>query len=295
MIHPCNFRYAGRLSNENARFLSALHEKFALSVTNALEVYLGASLKLKLVSLEQSALADYVASAAQSNYLLPCSIDVMNSACLVDVDIALVLPIIDLLLGGSGETTGWQHELTDIDENLMETVGSLIVQELERTWRALSLSLTPGHCIKPAMIQQVFPANEKLVLLMFEMTIGEITGPFTLLLPTPFVGYLLRHMKSSQSKKISSLKLKRPSLRERILDCDFTLSADVPRMGIKLRDLLEMKPGLVLRTATPVATTAQFTVEGTHIFDISPVRNGTLKAAQVLSRAQEPTVWKDQI
>jgi flagellar motor switch protein FliM len=270
-----------------------LHEKFALSVTNALEVYLGASLKLKLVSLEQSTLADYVSGVAPSSYLLPCSIDVMNSNCLIDVDIALVLPIIDLLLGGNGQTAGWQHELTDIDENLMETVGSLVVQELERTWRALSVNLTASHCIKPAMIQQVFPVNEKLVLLMFEMTIGEMTGPFTLVLPTPFVGYVLRHLKSSQSKKISNLKLKRPSLRERMLACDFTLSADVPKMGIKLRDLLEMRPGTVLKTSTPVATTAQFTVEGAHIFDISPVRNGASKAAQVLARAHEPALWRE--
>ena len=293
MIHPCNFRYAGRLSNENARFLSALHEKFALSVTNALEVYLGASLRLKLVSLEQSSLADYLANVAPSNYLLPCSIDVMNSNCLIDIDIALALPILDLLLGGSGETGGWQHELTDIDENLMETVSSLIVQELERSWRALNLHLAQAHCIKPAMIQQVFPVNEKLVLLVFEMTIGEVTAPFTIVLPTPFVGYLLRHLKSSQSKKISGLKLKRPSLRERMLDCDFTLAADVSRMGIKLKDLLEMKPGTVLKTTTPVATSAQFTVEGANIFEISPVRNGSWKAAQVLARAQEPAVWKD--
>lgn len=294
MIHSCNFRYAGRLSNENARFLSALHEKFALSVTNALEVYLGASLRLRLLSLEQLALADYLSNVAQSSYLLPCSIDVMNSSCLLEVDIALVLPILDLLLGGSGNVAGWHHELTDIDESLMETVSSLIVQELERSWRALNVRLAPSHCIKPAMVQQVFPVNEKLVLLMFEMTIGEVTGQFTIILPTPFVGYLLRHLRSSQSKKISSLALKRSTLRERMLACKFKLAADVPRMGIKLKDLLEMKPGTVLRTGTPVSTAAKFTVEESEVFVISPVRNGGWKAAQVISRAEEPTSWKEQ-
>ena len=59
-VHSCNFRYAGRLSNENARALTALHEKFALNVTTALELYLGASLHLKLLSLEQMAITDYI-------------------------------------------------------------------------------------------------------------------------------------------------------------------------------------------------------------------------------------------
>jgi flagellar motor switch protein FliM len=68
-IHSCNFRYAGRLSNENARALTSLHEKFALNVTNSLEVYLGTSIRLKMLSLEQLALRDYISAVAPSTYL----------------------------------------------------------------------------------------------------------------------------------------------------------------------------------------------------------------------------------
>ena len=35
-VHPCNFRTAGRLSNEHARLLSALHETFALRLASTL-------------------------------------------------------------------------------------------------------------------------------------------------------------------------------------------------------------------------------------------------------------------
>lgn len=296
MVHPCNFRYAGRLSNENARFLTALHEKFAFSLTNALEVYLGASLRLRLVSLEQLAMSDYLSTVSPTNYILPCAIDVMNSNCLIDIDVELVLPIIDLLLGGTGEAVKTAHELTDIDENIMETVSSLIVKELERAWKALNLTLTPSHCIKSAMIHQIIPVTEKLVSLNFEMNVGTaVTGSFTVVLPTSFVGFLLRHLKASQSKKISSFHLRRPTLQERILDCDFKLSADVPRMGIKLKDLLEMEIGTILRTNMPVGTNAKLTVDGVQIFEASAVRNGARKAAQVLSRSQETKAGKEQI
>jgi flagellar motor switch protein FliM len=64
VIHSCNFRYAGRLSNENARALTSLHEKFALSTTNSLEAYLGATMRLKLLSLEQLSLQDYITGIA---------------------------------------------------------------------------------------------------------------------------------------------------------------------------------------------------------------------------------------
>jgi len=293
-IHSCNFRYAGRLSNENARALTALHEKFALSVTNSLELYLGTSLRLKLLSLEQMAILDYTSKIASNSYLLPCALNVMECSFLIEMDIALIFPIIDLLLGGAGTASEDARELTDIDEEIMQSVTALIIKEVERSWRTLNLSLTPGRCIKPAMIQQVFLANEKLVLLMFEMTLGGTTGPFNIVLPTSFVGFLLRHLKAAQSKKISSLRLLRnPSLRERILDCDFTVAADITQMRVVVKDLIDLKPGTILKMKAPVRTPGRLTVEDVEIFEALPVRNGARKAAQLSSRSQEPVARKE--
>jgi flagellar motor switch protein FliM len=293
-IHSCNFRYAGRLSNENARALTALHEKFALSVTNSLELYLGTSLRLKLLSLEQMAILDYTSKIASNSYLLPCALNVMESNFLLEMDIALIFPIIDLLLGGAGTASEDARELTDIDEDIMQSVTALIVKEIERSWRTLNLSLTPGRCIKPNTIQQVFLANEKLVLLMFEMTLGGTTGPFNIVLPTSFVGFLLRHLKAAQSKKISSLRLLRnPSLRERILDCDFTVAADITQMRVVVKDLIDLKPGTILRMKAPVRAPGRLTVEDVEIFEALPVRNGARKAAQLSCRSQEPAARKE--
>jgi flagellar motor switch protein FliM len=293
-IHSCNFRYAGRLSNENARALTALHEKFAISVTNSLELYLGTSLRLKLLSLEQMAILDYTSKIASNSYLLPCALNVMESNFLIEMDIALIFPIIDLLLGGAGTASEDARELTDIDEEIMQSVTALIIKEVERSWLTLNLSLTPGRCIKPAMIQQVFLANEKLVLLMFEMTLGGTTGPFNIVLPTSFVGFLLRHLKAAQSKKISSLRLLRnPSLRERILDCDFTVAADITQMRVVVKDLIDLKPGTILRMNAPVRIPGRLTVEDVEIFEALPVRNGARKAAQLSARSQEPAARKE--
>jgi flagellar motor switch protein FliM len=294
-IHSCNFRYAGRLSNENARALTSLHEKFALNVTNSLEVYLGTSIRLKMLSLEQLALQDYISGVAPNTYLLPCALNVMESNFLLEMDIRLIFPIIDLLLGGAGTTSSVEpRELTEIDEEIVESITALIIKEVDRSWRALNLSLTPGHCIKPALITQIYPANEKLVLLMFDMNIGTTTGSFKIVLPTSFVGFLLRHLKAAQSKKISSLRhLPNPSLRERILDCDFTVAVDITEMRVLVKDLIDLKPGMILKMKAPVRNPGRLTVEGVDIFEALPVRNGTLKAAQLSCRSQEPAATKD--
>jgi flagellar motor switch protein FliM len=293
-IHSCNFRYAGRLSNENARTLTSLHEKFALNVTDTLELYLGASLRLRLLSLEQMQITDYIGGVQSNSYLVPCALNVMESNLLMEIDVALVFPIIDLLLGGDGIAAADSRELTEIDEDIMESVTALIIKQIERSWKTLNLSLTPGHCIKPGMIQQVFLLNEKLVLLMFEMTVGGTTKPFNIVLPTSFVGFLLRHLKAAQSKKISSLRLLRnPTLRERILDCDFTLAVDITQMRVMVKDLIDLQPGMILKMKAPVKRPGRLTVEGVEIFDALPVRNGKRKAAQLLYQSQEPAATKE--
>ncbi len=294
LINPCNFRYAGRLSNENARTLTNLHEKFAAQVANALSVYLGASLQLRLLSLEQMAIHDYIGGTATDSYLVPCALNVMESSFLMEMDATLVFPIIDLLLGGVGSGDAQARELTEIDEEIMESVALLIVKEVERAWRALSLSLTPSRCIRSPMISQIFPVNEKLVLLLFEMEVAGTPGHFKLVLPTSFVGFLLRHLKAAQSKKMSSLRhLTAPSWRERLLDCSFRVSADQPLMRVMVRDLVGLKPGTVLRMTGPVKSPGRLTVEDVDIFEAIPVRNGRLKAAQLLARSHEPAALKE--
>jgi len=218
----------------------------------------------------------------------------MENNFLIELDNALVFPIIDLLLGGAGTALENARELTDIDEEIMQSVTVLIVQQIERAWQTLNLSLAPGRCIKPAMIQQVFLMNEKLVTLTYEMTVGETTGAFRIVLPTSFVGFLLRHLKAAQSKKVSSFRsLRSPSLRERILDCDFVVSADITKVRVPVKDLIDLKPGTILKMTAPVKRPGRLTVEDVEIFEALPCRNGTRKAAQLTAKLQEPTAAKE--
>jgi flagellar motor switch protein FliM len=126
------------------------------------------------------------------------------------------------------------------------------------------------------------------------MTVGATTGSFKIIIPTSFVGFLLRHLKAAQAKKVSSLRhLPNPTLRERILDCQFNLATDVTHMRVLVKDVIALKPGMILKMKAPVKNPGRLTVEQVDIFEAVPVRNGTLKAAQISSRSQEPGAAKE--
>ncbi len=293
-IHACNFRYAGRLSNDNARILNTLHEKFAANAASSLEIYLGTSLELKLISLEQMAVPDYIKDVSPNAYLMRCALNIMESNFLLEVGVPLVFPIIDLLLGGDGTVNEELRELTDIDEEMLQSISELVLAQLEKSWKTLNLALTPGSCIKVPMIPQVFPVNEKLVILMFQMTAGGATGLMKIILPTSFVGFLLRQLMAAHSKRTSSARNNaKSSLKERILDCNFTLAADITDMRVLVKDLIGLKPGMQLKMKAPVGSPGRLTVDTVEIFESIPVRNGAMKATQLLARSQESASLKE--
>jgi flagellar motor switch protein FliM len=295
-IHACNFRYAGRLSNDNARILNTLHEKFAANAASSLEIYLGTTLELKLISLEQMAVPDYINGVSPNAYLMRCALNIMESNFLLEVGVPLVFPIIDLLLGGDGTVNEEIRELTDIDEEMLQSISELVLSQLEKSWKSLNLALTPGNCIKVPMIPQVFPVNEKLVILMFQMTAGGATGLMKIILPTSFVGFLLRQLMAAHSKRAASARNSaKSSLKERILDCNFTLAADITEMRVLVKDLIGLKPGMHLKMKAPVANPGRLTVDSVEIFESVPVRNGAMKATQLLVRSQESASIKEYL
>jgi flagellar motor switch protein FliM len=286
-IHSCDFRSAGRLSNENARALTVLQEAFARLLANALDAFLGTGPAIKLQTLDQLPLRDHIAEIPALSYIVPFTLGTMHSSMVMECDIDLVFPIIELLLGGTGRSANGARELSEIEEELMQEVTSVIARQAEGAWHMEPMSLVPNRRIKSSAVQQYCPPNDKVTLAKFEMEIAGITGCFQLAFPTSFVSILIAQVKQDQPQKKSGLRyFPAAGIRQRILDCDVTLAAGVPRMKVAVRDLIALQPGCVLKLRAPVRTPGTLTAEGMEIFEAIPVRNGSQKAAQLVRRIQ---------
>jgi flagellar motor switch protein FliM len=288
-IQPCNFRSAGRLSNESARTLTSLHDASARNIMNSLDVYLGTGLDVKLVSLEQLSIDDYKAALLAGAYIVPCVFAPSTSSMVLEIDPALMFTMIDLLLGGSGatgEATTEHRELTEIDEEIMQGVVVLLAQQIERVWQPMNLSLTPGVCIKPVLAPKLFPPTEKVLLIRFSLTVAGMTGLLHVAFPASLGSHLVRVVRADPAREKGSVRyFPRPSLEERVLDCTFTVAADLPEVRVLVRDLSAIAPGTVLRLSAPVSNAGRLTVENKELFAAVPVRSGSRKAAQLLSPA----------
>jgi flagellar motor switch protein FliM len=288
----CNFRTAGRLSNENARALNAVHEAFARRMAIALDSWLGTGVEVKQKALDQQPIKEHIAGIAPFTYVAPLTLSAMQSSMIVECDVNIVFAMIEVLLGGTGAPGAGSRELSEIEEEIMQDVVALIARQVESVWRFPNLALTPGRRIKPSLVQQYCQANERLAIAKFEMELGPARGTFQMVLPPAFLGALIQQIKKDEPQKKGSVRyFPRPNIRERILDCDIEVAAELPGLRIAVRDLIALQPGSVLKLRAPVRQSGMLTAGGQGIFESVPVRNGSQKAAQ-LGRRVTTNNWE---
>ena len=287
-VHSCNFRTAGRLSNEDGRFMTETHEKVAQNVSGVLDPYLGTSVEVKLETLDQLTIKDHLASVGPRSLVVPFA----GSSFFIEMDIELVFPIVDLLLGGIGGATQVERDLSEIEEEIMQDVVLLIARQCQMVWRMPEEGLVAGPRIKPAAMQQSFSISEKATVLRFSVECAGMSGCFRVVLTNAFLNALLKQGKQeAPQKKARVLTIALPPLRERILDCDTEVSAELTGVGVSVRDLVALEAGSVLKLRAPIRMPATLTAGGHSLFEAVPVRNGLQRAAQ-LGRRVFTTDWE---
>jgi flagellar motor switch protein FliM len=294
-ISPCNFRSAGRLSNENVRLMTAVHDTLARHLASALDVYLGTVLEVKLQTIDQAPSKEYIAAISAMSYLAPFGFDGIQSTMLVECDIALVFPVIELLLGGSGADPGDARDLSEIEEEIMHEVMAVIARQAEHTWKFPAGSLTLNRRAKISGLHQYCPPGERVTYIAFDVEVAGHRGTLKFLFPTSFVNALVKQLKLDQPQKKNRFRFfPSQGIRDRILDCDTVVASELPGAKVVVRDLIALQPGSVLKLRAPVKSPGVLTIGSQPIFESYPVRDGLQKAAQLGQRIPV-TRWKREL
>jgi len=287
-VHRCDFRLAGQLANEDARALTELQERVAAGITARFDASFGTAFDVRFNSIHQISVKDHVAQIPALCYIVPFSSQVM----MVEFDLNLVFPMVELLLGGAGEGKGADRDLSEIEDGIMQDVVSLVTEEAEAVWAVPGLALEPGPRIMPPAMLQLLRPTEKLAVMQFDARFADASGTFSLALSSPLLDSLVTRLKSDRERKKSRMfTFPVPPLRERILDCDTEVTAELPAVRVRVRDLVSLEPGSVLKLRAPIRTPAVLTLGDHGLFEAVPVRSGQQRAAQ-LGRRSQANDWK---
>ena len=292
-VELCNFRKTGQMSDHYARFMTSLFEVFARSVSNSLGAYLRAQFEMVLASVEMVPVRDFLGGFQESGFAAFLTLEPGGSVVVLQIDTALVFPIIDVLLGGFGKAAPTTHELTEIDKEIMEGVALILGRQLETTWQSMGVKIRLDHQQKATQVQSAYSATEKLTILTFEAKLNETTGAVILSFPASLANTLLREMSSDPRGKARTDSPALASLRARVLECQFDSTLGIPNLKLPVRELAGLRPGSVLNLRSPIKSPAALILGGREFFVAVPVRSGRQRAAQLIRATANSSVTQD--
>jgi len=284
-IKPCSFRQSGQLTGEQVRALTILHEGFARSLTQSLGAYLRVAFEATLSSVEQIAYAEFLQRVPEVTYMISYQVRPIGAAAAMQLDHALVFPLVDILLGGTGHCEPMTREITEIEEQIMEGVARIICQELAAAWAPMHTETELEHRQPPAQMQRFLAPAEKTLCLGFDIKLADARGTLNLVFPVSISNTLLRKLSTDWSYgKTRAISRSGRKLAEKMLDCSFPMTLGITAIKLPIRTLLELTPGEVCNLGVTVRLPASVVLADREAFEAEPVRHGRYRAAQVRER-----------
>ena len=219
------------------------------------------------------------------NYLASCKLSPVGATALLQLDLAVAFPLIDVLLGGQGSSSLPGRQLTEIEEQILETVMRIICRELQSAWQVLALEFEFEARQQAEQVQRLMPSDEKTLSLAFDITVSESRGTLNLVFPAVVSNALLRKLAAGWVRaKIRARPDSEQRLRQHLLACPFPVELGMNIPGVPLPVLTHLAPGALLTLKHPSHQPAALRVSGCEMFVATVARRGRLRAAQVLEQ-----------
>ena len=179
-----NFRRPDRISKEQLRSLHFLHDRFALNVSTSLSAFLRTMTEITIVSVEQFAYSEFLMSLPDPTAFYAIGLNPLEGLGALELNPTIAFSMVDRMLGGTGQASGQERALTEIEQNVVDSVIKLLLDHMSETWKAVTEVhfRIAGRETRPQMLQVTGP-NEIVILLVFDVRLGETRGQLNICIP----------------------------------------------------------------------------------------------------------------
>ncbi len=279
-----DFRRTDRIAKDQLRMIHMLHDNFARSMASSLSAYLRSYVMVNLISVEQLSFSEFTHSLPSPTSLITMAMKPYDGSAVLELNPALVFPLVEMLLGGSGkQPTTLHREITEIEQSILDGLVRVILRDLEAAWSAIAPMefAIENHETEPTLLQ-ILAQNEAVVAISIEVRIGEVAGMMNLGIPSIVVKMLrqkfdnhrtVRKSQSSEDESTRMLRLIEPAS----IHLDARLQG--PTLGVGT--LLDLQVGDVLAFDYPVSRPLDLLVNGKLKYEGGVVANGAKRALSI--------------
>jgi flagellar motor switch protein FliM len=188
-VTPYNFRRPDRISKDQIRSIQLLHERFARNATTSLAAYLRTITELTVLSVEQYSYAEFLMSLPDPTAFYAIGMPPLEEVGALEMSPSVAFTIVDRRLGGSGQTETPERALTEIEQNIIDSVVKLLLDHLTEIWRGIISDVTffiQGRETRPQMLQMT-GRNEVVLVLAFDLKVADVRGLLHVCVPASVV------------------------------------------------------------------------------------------------------------
>jgi len=248
-----NFRRPDRVSKEQIHSLYFLHDRFARNVATSLSAYLRTVTEMTVVSVEQFSYSEFLMSLSDPTAFYALAIPPYDELGALEINPAIAFAIVDRMLGGPGTSAAPSRALTEIEQNVIDSLVKLLLEALSETWRPI-VNIAFGvraRETRPQMLQVAAP-NEIVIMVVLDARVGESRGMINLCFPASIVESAGGHfVQAWHQQRREPTAAERAWLRENLGRIRMQLSASLAAR-LTTRELVELTPGAVLSLGVPV-------------------------------------------
>jgi flagellar motor switch protein FliM len=266
-----------------------LNDLFARNLTHNLAAWLRSRFQVNPVSAEQIPFNEFLKRIPEISYVSSVRLEPLGALSVLQLDLALAPPIIDLLLGGEGKE-GPLRELTDIEEAILGSVVESICRELTAAWQSVGLSFSFERRQMQTQVARIMPVNEKTLCLSFELRMPQGSGQLNLAFPAVVANTILRRLTSDWGRHRRHAPETRARLEAAAKEIPFGACLQLPPVRIPARELENLQPGELLRLGLSGSATAEWRVGGQCLAPAMAVRQNIHRAARLGNPVKEPIV-----
>jgi flagellar motor switch protein FliM len=280
-IVPYNFSLSGQISNDQMRAISMLNDLFARNLTHNLAAWLRCRFQVNLVSAEQIPFNEFLLRIPEINYVASVRLDPLGALSVMQLDLALAPPIIDLVLGGEGQE-GPLRELTDIEEAILGSVSEMVCRELSGAWQPVGLSFQFEKRQMQTQVARIMSVNEKTLCLSFEIRMPRCSGVLNLAFPAVVANTILRRLTSDWGRgrlHAPETKAHMEKLARRI---SFGGSLQLPPVRMRAQEIDDLKVNSILRLDISATSLAEWRIGGERVSAGQPIRRGAYRAVRLV-------------
>lgn len=242
-----NFRRPDRVSKEQIRSLHFLHDRFARNVATSLSAYLRSVIDVSVMSVEQFTYSEFLMSLPDPTAFYSVSMAPLEGLAALELNPVVAFSMIDRMLGGSGRGMTPNRGLTEIEQHVIDGVIKVVLENLAETWKNIVgvRFRISGRDTRPQMLQVAAP-NEVVVLVGFDIRMGEARGMLNFCLPASViesVGESFTH--SWYRAHRASSPADRDGVAAALGRVPMQVTATV-ETTLSARDVMELQPGDVV-------------------------------------------------